>query len=135
MPLPLMVMSLSAITAPVAVNPEPFTVTVPGEPVTYMAVEVMLLPLMVLEPLYTWLAAWAAEAMAALERAIKLRPDDEVAWYRLARARQAMGERDEALKAMMEFRRIHEAAQQTSSAPAATDEVTPQALDSDANPQ
>ncbi len=77
----------------------------------------------------------AADAVAALEHAIKLRPDDEVAWYRLARARQAMGERDEALKAMMEFRRIHEAAQQTSSAPAMTDQVTPQALDANANSQ
>jgi tetratricopeptide (TPR) repeat protein len=74
-----------------------------------------------------------AQAVAPLERATKLDPNDEVAWYRLALAERAANHPDEAQKALQTFRKLHEASS-TSNKPPATDEVTPQQLDPGAQP-
>jgi tetratricopeptide (TPR) repeat protein len=50
----------------------------------------------------------AADAIAPLKRAIELDPNDEVAWYRLARALRQSGQSGDAeKKAMAEFQRLH----------------------------
>lgn len=48
-----------------------------------------------------------AEAVSLLERATHINPDDDVAWYRLARAYRGAGRMQDSAKAMEEFRRIH----------------------------
>lgn len=68
-----------------------------------------------------------AEAVAPLQRATSLDASDEVAWYRLAQAERAAGDRDEAQKALLTFRRLHEASSAVRK-PATTDDVTPQQL-------
>jgi tetratricopeptide (TPR) repeat protein len=47
------------------------------------------------------------EAAAQLNRAIELNPNDEVAWYRLARALRMTGDREGQNNAIANFRRIH----------------------------
>lgn len=74
-----------------------------------------------------------SEALPPLERATVLRPDDEVAWYRLARAQRANGDIDAAAKSMATFRRIHEPNQTGQQGPNSKAEITPQKLDADAN--
>ncbi|MGA7340005.1 MAG: tetratricopeptide repeat protein [Terracidiphilus sp.] len=71
-------------------------------------------------------------AVPLLERATRLRPGDEVAWYRLARARRATGDKEGQAKALAAFRKIHNVTPATLRAPNATDEVTPQKLDAGA---
>jgi tetratricopeptide (TPR) repeat protein len=73
-------------------------------------------------------------AIAPLERATRLRPQDEVAWYRLAQADHAAGKKEEQLKALAAFKKLHDAA--TGAVPKANagDEITPQQLDSGAQP-
>ncbi|MGB6745606.1 MAG: tetratricopeptide repeat protein [Terracidiphilus sp.] len=71
----------------------------------------------------------AQQAVPLLERATRLRPDDEVAWYRLARADRAAGDKEGQAKALAAFRRIHSVTPATLRPPSATDEVTPQKLD------
>lgn len=73
----------------------------------------------------------ASQAVAPLEHAVKLDPDDEVAWYRLAQAQRAAGNREAAQTAMDTFRKVHAAAL-ASRAPRPADEVTPQHLDANA---
>jgi tetratricopeptide (TPR) repeat protein len=48
-----------------------------------------------------------AEALPHLQRAIVLNPNDEVAWYRLARADRELGDSAAQAKAMAEFKRLH----------------------------
>jgi predicted Zn-dependent protease len=74
-----------------------------------------------------------ARAVAPLERATKLDPTDEVAWYRLAQAERAAGNRDAAQKALETFRTLH-ASSSSANKPPATDEVTPQQLGPDSGP-
>ncbi len=74
-----------------------------------------------------------AQAVAPLERAVKLDANDEVAWYRLAQAERAAGDRNAADKAMDTFRNLHDAASAARS-PRGADDVTPQHLDSGAQP-
>ncbi len=74
-----------------------------------------------------------AEALPPLERAVRMRPDDEVAWYRLARAQRASGDIDAAAKSMAIFRRIHEPNQTGQQGPNSKAEITPQTLDADAD--
>ncbi|MFZ0303316.1 MAG: tetratricopeptide repeat protein [Terracidiphilus sp.] len=76
-----------------------------------------------------------SNAVAPLDRATKLRPDDEVAWYRLARAQRAIGDNSAAAKSMEEFRKVHAAEGAEFRRPNATEEVTPQRLDADSTTQ
>lgn len=69
----------------------------------------------------------AADAVPLLERATKLRPDDEVAWYRLAQADRASGNRSGQETALAQFRKLHNSTPATLRPPNA-DEVTPQQL-------
>ena len=74
-----------------------------------------------------------ADAVPLLERATKLRPDDEVAWYRLAQAHRASGNRQGQETALAQFRKLHSSTPVTLRRPD-QDEVTPQQLGADANP-
>ena len=47
------------------------------------------------------------EAAIQLKRAIELDPNDEVAWYRLARALRMTGDQQGQKKALAEFQRLH----------------------------
>jgi tetratricopeptide (TPR) repeat protein len=71
------------------------------------------------------------QAVPLLEHATRLRPDDEVAWYRLARADLAAGNKEGQVKALAAFRRIHSATP-AAPRPAGTDAVTQQKLDAGA---
>ena len=80
----------------------------------------------------------AVEAVTPLKRATELDPNDEVAWYRLARSLRQSGQIEEAAKkAMAEFQRLHAI---SSSKVAKTgilseaSEVTPQQLDNKTQP-
>jgi predicted Zn-dependent protease len=73
------------------------------------------------------------KAVVPLERATKLDAEDEVAWYRLAQAERAAGDRDAAQSAMDTFRKLH-AASSEAQKPLAPEAVTPQQLGSDATP-
>ncbi len=66
-------------------------------------------------------------ALPHLQRAVALNGDDEVAWYRLAQADRALGNKDEQQKALAQFQRLRSqiALQQGTSTPG---EVTKQVL-------
>jgi tetratricopeptide (TPR) repeat protein len=66
-------------------------------------------------------------ALPHLQRAVALNGNDEVAWYRLAQADRALGNKDEQQKALAQFQRLRSqiALQQGTSAPG---EVTKQVL-------
>jgi tetratricopeptide (TPR) repeat protein len=70
----------------------------------------------------------AQSAVAPLEKATKLRPDDEVAWYRLAQAERAAGNREAQQRALAEFRKLHSSTSVGLRKPSETQEVTPQQL-------
>jgi tetratricopeptide (TPR) repeat protein len=72
------------------------------------------------------------QAIPLLERATRLRPEDEVAWYRLVRADRATGDSAGAAKALAVFRRIHNTTPATLRLSSGTDELTPQKLDAEA---
>ena len=76
----------------------------------------------------------AAEAVTVLKRATKIRPNDDVAWYRLSLAQRAVGNREGQLEALATFRKIHRTIPVTLQSPNGGDHVTPQKLDSGANP-
>lgn len=76
----------------------------------------------------------SAEAVTMLKRATKLRPNDDVAWYRLALAQRAVGNREGEMEAMAAFKKVHRIIPVTLQSPNAGEQVTPQKLDSDANP-
>lgn len=73
-----------------------------------------------------------AEAVTVLKRATQLRPDDDVAWYRLSLAQRAVGNRQGQAEAMAEFRKIHQTIPATLKRTNAGEEITPQKLDSEA---
>ncbi len=75
-----------------------------------------------------------AAALPLLERATRLRPDDEVAWYRLAQAERGTGNRDAQAKALAAFRKLHSSTPVTLRKPNAGDEITPQQIDENAKP-
>lgn len=75
-----------------------------------------------------------AEAATVLQRATQLRPDDEVAWYRLAQAERMVGDKENQIRALAEFRRLHKSTPVTLRKPNAADEITPQKLDAGATP-
>lgn len=76
-----------------------------------------------------------AEALPPLERAAKLSPDDEVVWYRLARAQRATGNNTAAAQSMATFRRIHDPNRTGQQGPNSKTEITAQKLDADAELQ
>ncbi len=71
------------------------------------------------------------QAIPALEHAIKLNPKDDVAWYRLARADRATGNKDGQQKALAEFQKLSKA--KPLHKPVG-DEVTPQQVGPEAQP-
>lgn len=75
----------------------------------------------------------ANQAVPLLDRAVKLRPDDEVAWWRLAQADRVAGNREGQQKALATFNRLHQVIPGTLRNPVA-DAVTPQHLDKNAKP-
>lgn len=74
------------------------------------------------------------DAVPLLEHATKLRPDDEVAWYRLAQAQRAAGNREAQEQALAVFKKLHSSTPVTLRRPDQGDEVTPQKLDANAKP-
>lgn len=74
------------------------------------------------------------DAVPLLDRATKLRPSDEVAWYRLAQADRATGNKDGQTKALETFQRLHQSTPGTLRRPDATDDLTPQQLGPEAQP-
>ena len=76
-----------------------------------------------------------SEALPPLERASRIRPEDEVVWYRLARAQRALGDNAAAAKSMATFRRIHDPSQTGQRGPNSKAEITPQKLDAEADLQ
>jgi predicted Zn-dependent protease len=73
-----------------------------------------------------------ADAIPLLERATHLKPEDEVAWYRLAQADRATGNRAGQAKAIEAFTRLHSSTPVTLRKPDADDAITPQQLGKDA---
>lgn len=74
----------------------------------------------------------SAAAIPLLEHATRLRPDDEVAWWRLSQADRATGNRQGQAKALATFQKLHSAAAAAPRAPVGSDAVTPQQLDASA---
>ncbi len=72
------------------------------------------------------------QAVALLEHATQLKPDDEIAWYRLARAERAAGNMEGQKKALAIFQKLHSA--KPLHKPVTSDEVTPQQLDRGVQP-
>lgn len=68
------------------------------------------------------------DAVGPLEHATKVRRDDEVAWYRLAQAERAAGNRDAQQKALAQFRKLHNSTPAGLRRPDQVQEVTPQQL-------
>lgn len=76
----------------------------------------------------------AADAVPLLEHATRLRPDDEVAWWRLAQAERAVGDQNGQTQALAHFRKIHTTIPVTLRKPNAVDDITPQQIDGSAQP-
>jgi predicted Zn-dependent protease len=77
-------------------------------------------------------------AAGHLQRAIALRPDDEVAWYRLAQAERQLGDAQAQKQALSAFQKLHDRSAATRNKAALTqsqDSVTPQALGMETQPQ
>jgi predicted Zn-dependent protease len=75
-----------------------------------------------------------ALALPHLQRAASLRPDDEVAWYRLAQAQRKLGDAQAQMESIAKFKALHEkssAALNSALTPQGTDTVTPQKLNVD----
>lgn len=67
-------------------------------------------------------------AVVHLQKAISLRPDDDVSWYRLARVEQALGHKDEAQKALSKFHELHSQKLPHEPSLFSTEEVTKQTV-------
>lgn len=76
----------------------------------------------------------AADAVPLLEHATHLRPDDEVAWWRLAQADRAVGDQNGQTQALARFRKIHTTIPVTLRKPNTVDDITPQHIDGSAQP-
>lgn len=76
----------------------------------------------------------SARALSVLKHATQIRPDDDVAWYRLSLAQRAAGNKEGQVEALATFRKIHQTIPVTLQNPSAGDQVTPQKLDSEAKP-
>jgi tetratricopeptide (TPR) repeat protein len=73
------------------------------------------------------------KALAPLHTATKLDARDEVAWYRLAQAERSAGDQDTAQKALETYHTLH-AASTAASRSLTADEVTPQQMNTEAQP-
>jgi len=73
-----------------------------------------------------------ADAIPLLDHATRLKPEDEIAWYRLAQADRATGDRAGQAKAIEAFTRLHSSTPVTLRKPDADDAITPQQLGPDA---
>ncbi|MGH9585936.1 MAG: tetratricopeptide repeat protein [Acidobacteriaceae bacterium] len=71
----------------------------------------------------------AGAARPLLERATRLRPNDEVAWWRLSQADRATGNNAGQQKALATFQKLRNAAPSAPPKPNAADAVTPQQLE------
>ena len=68
-------------------------------------------------------------ALQPLQHAAELRPDDKVAWYRLARAERELGHREASQKAMVKFQELRKASNAALGLRGSSaEEVTPQQL-------
>jgi predicted Zn-dependent protease len=72
------------------------------------------------------------DAIPLLDRATRLKPEDEIAWYRLAQADRATGNKMGQAKALEAFKRLHTSTPVTLRKPDAGDAITPQQLGPDA---
>jgi predicted Zn-dependent protease len=63
-------------------------------------------------------------ALIQLQKAVVLRPDDPVAWYRLSQVQRRLGNTEGQKHALAEFTRLHSSGSSNSDA-----EITPQQLD------
>jgi predicted Zn-dependent protease len=74
------------------------------------------------------------EAVVYLQRVIAENPRNEISWYRLAMAQRALGNRPEETRAFAEFRRLHQEAENGTSAAKmfSAEEKTKQQLDTTA---
>ena len=80
----------------------------------------------------------ASQAVQHLEKAVTLRPGDEVAWYRLARGERLLGDTQAQDKAVKAFEKLHArtvASQNGALRAQSPDAVTPQQLGSEPLPQ
>lgn len=75
----------------------------------------------------------AGRALEPLEHATKIDANDEVAWYRLAQAERAAGNRDAAQKALETFRTLHGSGDSGTKL-SASSELTPQQLGPNGQP-
>ena len=73
-------------------------------------------------------------AAAPLDRATRVRPDDQVAWYRLAEAARGTGDKETVQRAMAKFQELRKARPAGAAKPQSTEEVTPQKLGANAVP-
>ncbi len=73
-------------------------------------------------------------AVARLERATRLKPEDEVAWYRLSQAERSTGNKEAQQKALAAFLKLHNSTPATPRKPQTDEEVTPQQIGGDAQP-
>ena len=73
-----------------------------------------------------------ADAVSLLESATKLRPEDQVAWYRLAQAERATGNKAAQETAMAEFKKLRSASPSFPKMQSDRDEITPQQLEKSA---
>lgn len=74
------------------------------------------------------------QAVDLLERATRLRPDDEVAWYRLAQAERVAGNVEAQRKALAVFKKLHSSVPGTRRIPNVGEEITPQLIGGSTNP-
>ncbi len=74
------------------------------------------------------------EAIPPLEHATQMKPDDEVAWYRLALAERGVGNTEARQKAMARYKVIREQKAKAEPRPALPDEVTHQKVGAGAEP-
>jgi tetratricopeptide (TPR) repeat protein len=80
----------------------------------------------------------ASQAVQHLEKAVTLRPGDEVAWYRLARGERLMGDAQAQKHAVETFQKLHAqsvASQNSTLRAQSPDAVTPQQLGAESLPQ
>ena len=73
-------------------------------------------------------------AAPRLERATKIDPNDEVAWYRLAQAYRKTGNIEGRNNALASFRRLHSSTPVALRKPNGEEQVTPQKIPTDATP-
>ena len=74
-------------------------------------------------------------AVTPLDQATRLKPDDEVAWYRLAQAQRATGNKEAQQKALAAFLKLHNSSAPTpSERPNPSEEITPQQIGAAPNP-